>query len=73
MTRTIRIDVEFCGLVTDPWANLRAGILGTTEIDRDDFDLTWNEALDSGGFVLGKGVKVDLDIEAVWEQGSDSA
>jgi polyisoprenoid-binding protein YceI len=68
VTRTITIDVEFCGLVTDPWNNLRAGLLGATEIDRDDFDLTWNQALDSGGFVLGKGVKVDLDIEAVREQ-----
>jgi polyisoprenoid-binding protein YceI len=73
VTRTITIDVEFCGLVTDPWGNLRAGIMGTTEIDRDDFDLTWNQALDSGGFVLGKGVKVDLDIEAVREQGTDPA
>ena len=73
VTRTITIDVEFCGLVTDPWGNQRAGILGTTEIDRDDFHLTWNQALDSGGFVLGKGVKVDLDIEAVREQGTDAA
>jgi polyisoprenoid-binding protein YceI len=73
VTRTITIDVEFCGSVTDPWGNLRAGILGATEIDRDDFDLTWNQALDSGGFVLGKGVKVDLDIEAVREQGTDPA
>jgi polyisoprenoid-binding protein YceI len=73
VTRTITIDVEFCGLVTDPWGNLRAGILGNTEIDREDFDLTWNQALDSGGFVLGKGVKVDLDIEAVREQATDPA
>jgi polyisoprenoid-binding protein YceI len=73
VTRSITIAVEFCGLATDPWGNVRAGILGTTEIDRDDFDLTWNQALDSGGFVLGKGVKVDLDIEAVREQGPDAA
>ncbi|MEA2827693.1 MAG: hypothetical protein QOG43_2132 [Actinomycetota bacterium] len=73
VTRTITIDVEFCGLVTDPWGNLRAGLLGTTEINRDDFDLTWNQALDSGGFVLGKGVKVDLDIEAVREQATAPA
>ena len=40
-------------------------MLARTEIDREDFHITWNAALESGGFLVGKGVKVELDIEAV--------
>jgi YceI-like protein len=65
VTRPVSLNVEFCGVATDPWGNTRAGFLGTTEINRDDFDITWNQALETGGFVLGKGVKVEIDVEAV--------
>jgi polyisoprenoid-binding protein YceI len=65
VTRPVSLNVEFCGAATDPWGNTRAGFLGTTEINRDDFDITWNQVLETGGFVLGKGVKVEIDVEAV--------
>jgi polyisoprenoid-binding protein YceI len=65
VTRPVTLVVEFCGVATDPWNNLRAGFLGTTEINREDFSVTWNQVLESGGFLVGKGVKIECDVEAV--------
>ncbi|MGZ6976268.1 MAG: YceI family protein [Acidimicrobiia bacterium] len=67
VTRVVDITVEFCGVADDPWGNVRAGFLGTTEINREEFDITWNQALEAGGFLVGKGVKVEVDVEAVLE------
>jgi polyisoprenoid-binding protein YceI len=67
VTRVVGISVEFCGVATDPWGNARAGFLGTTEINREEFDITWNQALEAGGFLVGKGVKVEIDVEALLE------
>jgi polyisoprenoid-binding protein YceI len=67
VTKPIAIDVEHCGVATDPWGNLRAGFLGSTEINREEFAVTWNQVLESGGFVVGKGVKVEIDVEAVYK------
>jgi polyisoprenoid-binding protein YceI len=69
VTKSITLSVEYCGLASDPWGNLRAGFLATAEINREDFEVSWNQTLRSGGFLVGKGVKVELDIEAVHEQG----
>jgi polyisoprenoid-binding protein YceI len=67
VTRVVEISVEFCGVAVDPWGNVRAGFLATTEINREEFDITWNQALEAGGFLVGKGVKVEVDVEAVLE------
>jgi polyisoprenoid-binding protein YceI len=70
VTRPVTLEVEYCGAQVDPWGNTRAGFLGATEINRDEFDITWNQMLETGGFVLGKGVKIDVDVEAVLEADS---
>jgi polyisoprenoid-binding protein YceI len=67
VTRPVTLDVEYCGVAKDPWGNPRAGFVGHTEIDRDDFEITWNQMLEGGGFLVGRGVKIELDIEAVYE------
>ena len=59
------LDVEYDGAMVDPWGNLRAGFLATTEIDREGFDMTWNQALEAGGFLVGKGVHIEIDVEAI--------
>jgi len=51
----------------DPWGKIRARFLATTEINREEFDITWNQALEAGGFLVGKGVKIEIDAEAVRE------
>jgi polyisoprenoid-binding protein YceI len=67
VTREVVLSVEFCGAQPDPWGNVRAGFLANTEIDREAFDITWNQILESGGFLVGKGIRIEIDAEAVLE------
>ena len=57
--------VEPHGQTKDPWGNLRAAFTAKTTIDRQDFGLTWNQALETGGLVVGDRVDIEADIEAV--------
>jgi len=68
VTRTVVLDTEVTGLVTDPWGNDRVGFVASTEVNREDFGLTWNAALETGGFLVGKTVKIDLEVEAVLQK-----
>jgi polyisoprenoid-binding protein YceI len=47
----------------DPWGNLRAGFSATAKIDRREFGLTWNQALETGGMVVGNDIKLAIDAE----------
>jgi polyisoprenoid-binding protein YceI len=49
----------------DPWGNVRIGLSATTKINRKDFGLTWNTALETGGFVVGEEVAITLELELV--------
>jgi polyisoprenoid-binding protein YceI len=69
-TRPVTLDVEFEGVAVDPWGNLRAGFVASGDINREDFDITWNQALETGGFLVGKGVRIELDVEAVLQDQS---
>lgn len=64
ITRPVTLDVEFAGAVVDPWDNQKASFSASTEFDREDFGLTWNQPLTGGGFLVGKKVKVEIEIEA---------
>jgi len=64
-TRTVALDARFTGEVKDPWGNRRIGFSAETKVNRKDFNLTWNQALEAGGFVVGDEVKLDIDVEAV--------
>jgi polyisoprenoid-binding protein YceI len=63
VTREIALDVTNEGSVRDPWGNDRVGFSAKTKIDRRDFGLTWNAALETGGFVVGDEVKISIDAE----------
>ncbi|MEY2455885.1 MAG: hypothetical protein QOK06_979 [Acidimicrobiaceae bacterium] len=65
MVRPFMLDVEFGGSVRDPWGKLRSSFFASAEIDREEFGVTWNQALETGGFLLGKTVKVQVNVEAV--------
>jgi polyisoprenoid-binding protein YceI len=65
VTREVRIEAEFLGEGKNPWGMTVAGFTGTTKIDREDFGLTWNVALETGGVLVGKEIKISLDVEAV--------
>jgi len=49
----------------DPWGNHRIGLSGTTKINRKDFGLTWNTALETGGILVGDEVTITLDVQFV--------
>ena len=63
MTKPVVLDVEYEGLTPDPWGGTRAGFTATTEIDREDWGLTWNVAMESGGVLVSKNVKIELDVQ----------
>ena len=65
VTRRILIPVEFLGYAKDPWGNTRAGFSISTKLNRKDYGLDWNKALDSGGFLLSDDVNININIEAV--------
>ncbi len=65
VTKPVVLDAEFFGIQKDPRMGTRAGLAATTTIDRKDFGLTWNVALESGGILVGDKVKIDLDVAAV--------
>ena len=64
-TRPVTLEVEFEGTATDPWGNDRVGFSATTKINREDFGLTWNQALETGGWLVGKEIKIELSVEGV--------
>jgi polyisoprenoid-binding protein YceI len=63
--RSVDLDLEFNGATIDPWGNPRAAFSASAEIDRSDWDLTWNMALETGGFLVGRTIKILIDAEAV--------
>ena len=65
VTREVVLDTEFEGQVQDPWKNQRAGFTATTQINRKDYNVSFNAALETGGLVVSDKVKITLHIEAV--------
>jgi len=65
VTKPVTLDLEFNGTVTDPWGNERAGFSLAGKIKRKEWGLTYNNALESGGLVIGEDVKISLDIEGI--------
>ena len=64
-TKPITLDVSFEGAGADPWGGSRIAFSASTEIDRENWGVNWNQALETGGFVVGKKVKLELEVEAV--------
>ena len=65
-TRPVTVDLEFLGGAIDPWGNQRIGFSGVVpEVNREDWGLTWNAALETGGFLLSKSVRLEIEAELV--------
>lgn len=65
VTKTITLPVSFLGIGKDPWGNERAGFTTSVTLNRKDFGINWNKALDNGGVLLGDDVAVTVDLEAI--------
>ncbi|GAA3443328.1 YceI family protein [Planomonospora venezuelensis] len=64
VTKQVELTVEYGGAGTNPWGQEVWGFSITTEIDREEFGLTWNQALEAGGVLVGKKVKIEIEGEA---------
>ena len=65
VTKPITIDLEFNGAAKDPFGNERVGFEGKAEIQRSEWGLTWNAALETGGFLVSDKIKLNFDISAI--------
>lgn len=65
ITRKIALALEFGGVAKDPWGNRRAGVTARATIKRKDFGLNWNQALETGGLLVGEDVDIVLEIEGI--------
>lgn len=64
-TKEVVLRVEQHGQAKDPWGNVRVAFTARTSIDRKDFGLTWNQALETGGVMVGDRVEIEAEIQAV--------
>ena len=65
VTREVVLNVEYLGQVASPFGDQRAGFTASTKINREDWGLTYNVAIEAGGVVVGKEIKIELDVEAI--------
>ena len=64
-TMEVTLDAQFEGTGTDPWGGTRAGVRATTTIDRRDWGLKWNQALETGGILVGNDLRIEIEVQAV--------
>ena len=65
ITKPVTLNAEFSGLMTDPWGNTKVGLNLDGKINRKDFGLTYNAALETGGVLVGEDVKLNAEIQLV--------
>lgn len=65
VTRPVVLDLEFDGASPDPWGGQRIAFTAVADVDREDWGLTWNVALETGGVLVGKKVRIELNVQAV--------
>jgi polyisoprenoid-binding protein YceI len=73
ITKSVTLLVEGGDQVKDPWGGIRTGFSAKTTVNRKDFGLTWNVALETGGFVVSDKIEITLEIEAVKKAASQAA
>jgi polyisoprenoid-binding protein YceI len=65
VTKPVVLDATFVGKAKSPWGTTSAGFNASTTINRTDFGLTWNVALETGGILVGEEITIDIELEAV--------
>ena len=63
--KPVVLHLEIHGVLKDPWGNTKAGFTATTKINRKDFGLTWNKALETGQWLVGEEVLITLEVEGI--------
>jgi polyisoprenoid-binding protein YceI len=65
VTKPVTLEAEYLGVVVHPQMGTRMGLSATGDINKDDFGVVYNAALETGGFVLGKTIRLELEVEAI--------
>lgn len=65
ITKNIKLDVEFGGIVKDPWGNEKAGFTVKGKIKRSDWGLVWNAPMEAGGFLVSDEVSISCEVELI--------
>jgi polyisoprenoid-binding protein YceI len=65
VTKSVTVDLELSGTAVDPWGNTRLGLEGSTVINRKEWGVSWNAALEAGGVLVGEKVTLEFEISAV--------
>jgi polyisoprenoid-binding protein YceI len=65
VTREVTLEVEYSGMSKSPWGSTNAGFTASTKISRKNWGLNWNVALETGGWLVGDEIKIDLELEIV--------
>lgn len=65
VTKPLAIEFEYTGTAKDPFGNERFGFEGAAEINRKDFGLTWNAALETGGILVSENIKLEFEISTI--------
>lgn len=73
VTKEVVLDVEYLGQAQSPWGTTNAGFTGTTTINRKDWDLNWNVALETGGFLVGDKIQINIELELVKQPQPEAA
>lgn len=72
-TRPVNIDVEYAGMAKSPWGTTSAGFSARASLNREEWGLTWNQALETGGWLVGKDVDILIDVELIKQAEEESA
>jgi len=73
VTQQVTLPVTFAGTASDPWGNTRAGFSTETTLDRKEYGINWNQALDQGGYLLSDDVEITINLEAVRQKEEEQA
>lgn len=73
VTNEVTLEVEYSGKAQNPWGGTVAGFSGRTTIDRRDWGIHWNQALETGGFLVGDKLNVEIELELVQQAEEEAA
>lgn len=72
VTKSVKLQVTYNGVVTDPWGNRKVGFEATGKVNRKDFNISWNKNLDGGGVVVGDEVQINIAGEATAQNAAEA-
>lgn len=64
VTKPLALDFEYLGVMNDPWGNAKAAFSASGEVDREEWGLTWNAPLETGGVLVSKKAKIEIEVQA---------